>query len=235
MKELKVTIYKKEEIISIESLLERLLYLSGITSFVRGEMVEWFLTGKSKAQALKRKVFQENKLLDNALLLLDNKIKSLPSITEAVWNHFDDSIVASNYICKSFNNTSYQITIRSPSKTLTFEAMVKYVSVLIKDLAPHIISVETNDYSFNQSQTFPDRLPIGWMFYIDEAYDKNKLNLADHMVTVNHDGLPIGSLFMSKKGVFDGENKEDIALANSLEIALVEHEILPTYRTIFKE
>ncbi|MFP1792929.1 hypothetical protein ACLEC3_09855 [Lonsdalea quercina] len=111
---------------------------------------------------------------------------------------------------------------------------MKYLSALIRDLTPHIVTIETNDYSFNQSQTFPDRLPVGWMFYIDQIFDKNTLNLDEHMVAVNNDGMPIGSLFISKRGLFDGENKEDIKIANALEIALVEHEILPTYRTIFK-
>ncbi|MFP1763021.1 hypothetical protein [Lonsdalea quercina] len=234
MEELKLTIYKKEDTISIENLLERFLYLSNITSYLRGGAVEWFLTGKSKTEALKKKIFHENKMTDEALSLLDKKRKSLPSITETIWNNFDDIITASNYICESYNNISYQITVRSPNIEPNFESVVKYLSALIRDLTPHIVTIETNDYSFNQSQTFPDRLPIGWMFYIDQIFDKNTLNLDEHMVAVNNDGMPIGSLFISKRGLFDGENKEDIKIANALEIALVEHEILPTYRAIFK-
>ncbi|MFP1860475.1 hypothetical protein [Lonsdalea quercina] len=59
MEELKLTIYKKEDTIAIENLLERFLYLSNITSYLRGGAVEWFLTGKSKAEALKKKFFMK--------------------------------------------------------------------------------------------------------------------------------------------------------------------------------
>lgn len=150
-----------------------------------------------------------------------------------IWNERDDSILIQNYIQGNLDLYVYTIEYQYISEHEAMNFSAKVMIKLIDSINPHIVQLETNDYSLHQSKVFPDRLPVGWMFYIDKSYDEKTINLPKQMHSIKREGQPVGTLFVTKRDFFDGSNKADITLSNDLEIALVAHDILPTYKKIF--
>lgn len=194
----------------------------------------WYFTGESKKEALEKKAITDGRLSENAHALVCRGLMSdFPGVTEKIWNDHDDTIMCNNYIQSDFSNFSYSIVMNLDNEEEVLSSISTMLMDLIANLSPRIISVETNNYSLDQNHVFPDRLPVGWMFYTNKIYSEDLPGLTEKMSTVTKAGEPIGTLFFSKKGFFDGSNKEDIKAANDLEIMLTSHEILPTYRNIF--
>ena len=214
-------------------LLKRFLSMSDIMSNIKGT-ADWFLTGDSKEDALKKKVISQGMVTPKASQLMSKDLMNdYALVVKKIWNKNMDSILCLNYIQSDINKFSYVITFKVKDQKQAREYVPEIVRHLINDLSPRIVKVETNDYSLNEHQVFPDRLPVGWMFYINNVYDENILGLGKRMHTLAKGGKTVGTLFLTKPDFFDGSDKSDIALANDLEIALAGHDILPTYRNIF--
>nr|WP_246550473.1 Imm52 family immunity protein [Photorhabdus caribbeanensis] len=72
------------------------------------------------------------------------------------------------------------------------------------------IQVETNEYTLRNKQVFPDRLSVGWMLYQPRIIDKAYLPMAEDVLPVYQSNEQTGSLIITKKGIFDGRNQDDI-------------------------
>ncbi|EHZ3054510.1 hypothetical protein K5O51_004438, partial [Salmonella enterica subsp. enterica] len=105
MSKLEIEIYVKESAIEnnvekadrfhnskyeVEQILSKLLLLSEFYSGYKGH-VDWFLTGNSKEDAMKRKIIDDTILSDEAgTLLFQNLQNNLPLIVEQIWNKYHD-------------------------------------------------------------------------------------------------------------------------------------------------
>ncbi|OCQ52613.1 hypothetical protein Ppb6_02187 [Photorhabdus australis subsp. thailandensis] len=89
------------------------------------------------------------------------------------------------------------------------------------------IQVETNGYILKGKQVFPDRLSVGWMLYQPRIIDKSYLPMAEDVLPVHQNNEQIGTLIVTKKGIFDGRNQDDIDKSNDVEIQLVNLGLLP--------
>ncbi|MEH6372173.1 hypothetical protein [Pectobacterium carotovorum] len=218
---------------SVTTVLKRFLSITNALTEFRGGC-NWFLTGSSKEDAMKKKVISDAHITDEANSLMSNNfMNDYPLVVEKIWNESQDSILCRNYIQSDINYFSYGMVCKIDNKDLAIDFVSKCLSSLISELSPRIISVETNNYSINEKKVFPDRLPVGWMFYIDKVINEELAGLNGEMHNITKDGKSIGTLFLSKKGFFDGGNENDIKQANDLEILLASHNILPTYKDIF--
>ncbi|TXE36968.1 hypothetical protein FOT62_08360 [Serratia marcescens] len=233
MNNIEIMMYTKEAENSIDTILNRLQELTTIISLTNGN-VDWYLPGDSKEDAMKKKVISNGMLTTEAKQLLTEHVKEdFPGVIVRIWNERDDSILIQNYIQGNLDLYVYTIEYQYVSEHEAMNFSSKVMIKLIDSINPHIVQLETNDYSLHQSKVFPDRLPVGWMFYIDKSYDEKTLNLPKQMHSIKREGQPVGTLFVTKRDFFDGSSKADITLSNDLEIALVAHDILPTYKKIF--
>ncbi|GLH25606.1 hypothetical protein ENT52713_30020 [Enterobacter sp. 200527-13] len=233
MRVMELTIFIKEVANNPGDILNRLNQIVELYNGICGKE-NWFLPGESKEDGMKWKIFHDGVVSDDAMLLMTNYLKDdLPFVTSAIWSLNEDSIKFGNYIQGDVNKFSYEINhcYKNEAEAMNFAS--QFVLKIIDKISPHILRLETNGYSLHESQVFPDRLPVGWMFYIDKSYDEKTLNLPKQMHSIKREGQPIGTLFVTKRDFFDGSNKADITLSNDLEIALVAHDILPTYKKIF--
>lgn len=235
MKYIEITFYHKEEVSSASKLLQRFKLLSDNIGIFRGGNVDWFLPAETENEALNKRVFNKEGVVQETLSILEASMKGSPLVVEKIWSREGDKIIVFNYICSKYNLFRYNLSIEPNDKMNIPISVINCVKAIIRDISPHIILVETNFYSRDNHQVFPDRLPVGWMMYIDKSYDKDELGLGEQMLPMHRSGTPMGTLFITKPGLFDGANKDDIQLANDLEIALVAHNILPTFSTIFEE
>ncbi len=248
MSKLEIEIYVKESAIEnnvekadrfhnskyeVEQILSKLLLLSEFYSGYKGH-VDWFLTGNSKEDAMKRKIIDDTILSDEAgTLLFQNLQNNLPLIVEQIWNKYHDVIRFRNYVQSNTNFYLYELIINIDNTKIITDFAFNIVNKIISKMSPRLIRVETNNYSLDEKQVFPDRLPVGWMFYINKIFGESFLQLDKNARQINTNGIPMGTLFISKTDFFDGANKDDVRLSNDIEIILASKDILPTYKNIF--
>lgn len=77
------------------------------------------------------------------------------------------------------------------------------------------ILLDTEQYKQNRKCVFHDRLSVGWMLYLPKIIDKTQVPSASEVLIF--DGF--GSLIISSD-VFDGNNIQDVTVANNIEIEL---------------
>ena len=226
---------KRSEVVSagMDIVLNRMLKITNIFSELRKEAT-WYLTGKSKKEAMEKVVISNGAISEKGnALICQNVMSDFPLIVAQTWNSYDDLILCQNYIQSDLCNFSYSLDFSFDNEAQMSSLMSQLINNIINNISPVTFRVETNSYSLLQNNVFPDRLPVGWIFYTNKVHNKKLSGLKGNMHIITKDDEPIGTLFLSKKGFFDGSNKEDIKAANDLEIMLVSHDILPTYRNIF--
>jgi hypothetical protein len=92
---------------------------------------------------------------------------------------------------------------------------------------PTAISLSTEAYS--DHQVFIDRLPAGWMLYLAKSISTQLIPEAAEVMPITIGNKNTGSLLVSNKGSFNDSNQQHIDLARSIEIRLVDEELLPRY------
>ncbi|WP_434526787.1 hypothetical protein [Photorhabdus asymbiotica] len=102
--------------------------------------------------------------------------------------------------------------------------LIKYLAIT-RNL-PYI-QIETNGYTLWDKNVFPDRLSVGWMLYQPRVIDKSYLPMAENVTPVYQNNEQTGTLIITKKGIFDGQNQDDIDKSNDVEIQLVNLGLLP--------
>ncbi|WGL28087.1 Imm52 family immunity protein [Pectobacterium brasiliense] len=230
--EIKFHVYMKISDANIENLLSVFLQFSNLDSTYRGETVDWFLSGKTKKSAMNKCIVHKGLLTENALFLMKKDLKNHPLVAKTLWSENGNQIIARNYLCSSIDNFWFKFLLVKENAN-NAKKIMSMLTEMINKIGPHIITLETNDYSLENRKVFPDRIPVGWLMYIDSVYGEGAFDLGDRAIDVKKSGESIGTLFLSKKGLFDGENEQDIQAANDLEILLAAHDVLPLYKDIF--
>ncbi|WGL28669.1 Imm52 family immunity protein [Pectobacterium brasiliense] len=230
--EIKFHIYLKIVDADIDTLLELFLKFSELDSIYHNSLSDWFLTDKSKKQAEKQCIIRQGELTDESSYLLGKALNNLPCVAKGMWSETGTRIDVRNYVCSDLDNYWLRFTLPKGNEA-DIKKVMMILSEMINHLEPHIITLETNEYSINKSQVFPDRIPVGWIIYIDHVYGESDFDLGERAINVKKTDKSIGTLFVSKKGFFDGGNEQDIKAANDLEILLAAHSVLPLYKDIF--
>lgn len=85
---------------------------------------------------------------------------------------------------------------------------------------------------FRYPQIFSDRAAVNWMLYLPQVLTVSQVPEARALIPVQNpiDGKQLGTIIVSvTDGVFDENNKEHVAIANSIEIRLADQDLLPRY------
>lgn len=219
-----------------ECLLSKLLLLSGFRAEYKGH-ADWFLTGETKEDAMNKKIISGSHFTDNAVDLLFRDLEDgFPLIVNQIWNESEsedengDVISYMNFVQSSYSFFHYELSFKFDNAESVTDFAFKIIDKIVASISPKIIQVETNDYTLKEKMVFPDRSPVGWMFYTDKLYEPGTIVPAEHMRQINKDGIPAGTLFITKHDFFDGANKQDIQMSNDMEIILASYEILPKHR-----
>ncbi|RAX01156.1 MULTISPECIES: Imm52 family immunity protein [unclassified Photorhabdus] len=197
-----------------------------------GHHKTWYLTGYTRNEALKHPVFEKQHPTEKAVQEFEKSYKkNFPFIGKKIWDGEVDDLACSlfyeNYRSNKLGQTNITIRLNIDEKEFQFSRLIDFITFLVFSRNTPYIMVETNGYTLKRNQVFPDRLSAGWMIYLPFVMDPSLLPMADEILPIANDKEQLGTLIITKKGIFDGENQDDIDKANDVEIQLVNLGLLP--------
>ncbi|MCC8457925.1 MULTISPECIES: Imm52 family immunity protein [Photorhabdus] len=224
--------YEQQETITLNMVLMDLFYITRQIDVFFGQKKAWYLTGYSRKQALQHIVFDEQGPTEVAIRDFEKEYKkSFPFFNNAIWDGENDELSSSIDYYKSKPNHPNKVwlilNLRIDSTKLNISRLIDLVKYLAASRDFPYIQVETNGYTLKGKQVFPDRLSVGWMLYQPCIIDKSYLPMAEDVLPVYQNNEQIGTLIITKKGIFDGRNQDDIDKSNDVEIQLVNLGLLP--------
>ncbi|MCW7762949.1 Imm52 family immunity protein [Photorhabdus luminescens] len=224
--------YEQQKTISANTALMDLFHITRqIDIFFRKEKT-WFLKGYSRKEALKHIVFDEQGPTDEAVSYFEKSYKKyFPSLIEGIWDGEKDELSSSvsynKLSTKGPNWVRLELNLKIDSSQLGIARLIEFVEYLATSRDFPYIQVETNEYTLRNKQVFPDRLSVGWMLYQPRIIDKSYLPMVEDVLPVYQNNEQIGTLIITKKGIFDGRDQDDIDKSNDVEIQLVNLGLLP--------
>ncbi|MCT8350977.1 MULTISPECIES: immunity 52 family protein [Photorhabdus] len=197
-----------------------------------GRHKTWYLTGHTRKEALEHLVFEEQHPTEKAAQEFEKSYKkNFPFIGKQIWDGEVDDLACSlfyeNYRIDRLGQTEITIRLNIDEKEFQFSRLIDFITFLVLSHNAPYIMVETNGYTLKRNQVFPDRLSAGWMIYLPFVIDRSLLPMADEILPIANDKEQLGTLIITKKGIFDGENQDDIDKANDVEIQLLNLGLLP--------
>ncbi|OCA55629.1 Imm52 family immunity protein [Photorhabdus namnaonensis] len=197
-----------------------------------GRQKNWYLTGHTRKEALEHLVFEGGHPTEKAVQVFEESYKEdFPFIGKKIWDGEVDDLACSlfyeNYRRDKLEQTNITIRLNIDEKEFQFSRLIDFITFLILSRNAPYIMVETNGYTLKRNQVFPDRLSAGWMIYLPFVIDPALLPMAAEILPITNDKEQLGTLIITKQGIFDGENQDDIDKANDVEIQLLNLGLLP--------
>ncbi|APG50636.1 TPA: Imm52 family immunity protein [Providencia stuartii] len=230
---LDIEIYLNKKNYSIPDVVNDYLFFSKFTNEIAGQS-SWYLTGSSKKEALEKKFIENDNInKDIEHKFVDKLTKSSPIYGSAIWNGDKNRIQISNYLARSFDNYDVSLSMKLENKQkLQYEIKKLILNLMENYIKVGKILIHTNKYHLNEKNVFPDRLPVGWMLYLNKKITQEQLPMAAELVDIENEKNS-GTLIISTEHIFDGSNKDDIKKANEIEIQLTALGLLPLYSEIY--
>ncbi|EYU15066.1 Imm52 family immunity protein [Photorhabdus aegyptia] len=224
--------YQQQEAITANTALRDLFNITRQIDIFLGQKKTWYLTGYSRKQALQHVVFDEQGPTEAAIKSFEKDYKkNFPALITGIWDGEKDELSSGIDFSKMPsvrpNWVWLQLNLNIDSHHLDVLRLINLVSYLALNCNLPNIQVESNEYTLKGKQVFPDRLSVGWMLYQPRIIDKSCLPMAEDVLPVYQNNEQVGSLIITKKGIFDGRNQDDIDKSNDVEIQLVNLGLLP--------
>ncbi|KTL61695.1 hypothetical protein AA106_07920 [Photorhabdus laumondii subsp. laumondii] len=224
--------YEQQETIIVNTALMDLFRITRQVDIFFGRKKTWYLTGYSRQEALTHIVFDEQGPTEKTVSYFEKSYKKdFPLLIEDMWDGEEDelssSISYSKQSIKRPNWVKLELNLKIDSSQLGISRLIELVEYLVTSRDLSYIQIETNEYTLRNKQVFPDRLSVGWMLYQPRIIDKSYLPMAEDVLPVYQNNEQIGTLIITKKGIFDGRNQDDIDKSNDVEIQLVNLGLLP--------
>ena len=183
----------------------------------------WYLTGDTLEEALQKKAFNQYTPTD--------LLKAIPyfDCMEKIWANENKSLsikYTSSGLIYSLDFTIRDISL--PNKIAIIEALNYYFG----NYRIACVQIDINGYWYNDKNVFPDRLPVGWMLYLNKHITQEQVPMAAELIHIENEKNN-GTLIISTDHVFDGSDKDDIKKANEIEIQLTGLGLLPLIREIY--
>ncbi|MFY3770833.1 MAG: Imm52 family immunity protein [Pseudomonadota bacterium] len=183
----------------------------------------WYLTADTLEEALQKKAFNEYAPTD--------LLETIPyfDCMESIWANETKALKIKYTSSGLIYNLEFIIEeINHVNKNSIIDALDYYFDTY-KIVC---MRIDTNGYRYNRKNVFPDRLPVGWMLYLNQIITQEQVPMAAQLITIENEKNK-GTLIISKEGVFDGSNKDDIKKSNEIEIQLTALGLLPLIREIY--
>ncbi|KMW72275.1 hypothetical protein TI10_14985 [Photorhabdus luminescens subsp. luminescens] len=224
--------YEQKEVITVNSALMDLFRITRQIDIFFVQKKMWYLTGYSRKEALKHIVFDEKGPTSVAIKDFEKEYRgNFPSFINGMWDGQKDELSCGIIYDKSKSGhpdwVRLELNLKIDSNQLNVSRLINLVKYLATSRDFPYIQVETNGYTLKSRQVFPDRLSVGWMLYQPRIIDKSYLPMAEDVLPVYQNNEQIGTLIITKKGIFDGRDQDDIDKSNDVEIQLVNLGLLP--------
>ncbi|HDT0720441.1 Imm52 family immunity protein [Proteus mirabilis] len=230
---LDIEIYLSKKNYSPQDVINNILFFSGAIKNIN-QSENWFLTGKTKEDALKHKLINNGTVNHEVSDFLIEKLnKKLPLLITSIWDGNTDNIMTSNYICESLDNFQLSLSLKVVNIS-GLKSKLKNILLNIIKSKNNIaaIVVQTNNYQMDEKNVFPDRIPVGWMLYLNKQITNAQAGINAELINISNEKNK-GTLIISTNEVFDGTNEKHIKNANEIEIQLTGYGLLPTYQDLY--
>ncbi|MQL49560.1 hypothetical protein GEA64_17090 [Photorhabdus khanii] len=230
---LEINVYHEQhETITVNTVLMDLFHITQQIDIFLNQKKTWFLQGYSRKEALKHIMFDEHGPTEVAIKGFEkNHKKNFPCLNEGIWDGEEDRIASgisySKMLMDRPNWVWLTLRLKIDSGQFNISRLINLVKYLTVTRDCPYIQIETNGYTLWDKNVFPDRLGVGWMLYQPRVIDKSSLPMAEEVLPVYQHDQQIGTLIITKKGIFDGRNQDDIDKSNDVEIQLVDLGLLP--------
>ena len=214
---------KLDSVMSLNNLINLFLDMVFLSDTItKKKEVHWYFKGKDLEDALKRKVLENN--IPTSLFYKKKGV----SVIESIWAE-GKSLTISSVDAALHYNLSFDLR---DITNLSRENILNEMIIFLEKLKVMCICIDTNDYEYKERNVFPDRLPVGWMLYLNKKITQEQLPMAAELIHIENEKNN-GTLIISTDHVFDGSDKDDIKKANEIEIQLTGLGLLPVIKDIY--
>ena len=230
------TIYRETAHLDVVSMLNKINLFRQEMRLCSPLLDDWLLKGNTRDEAMLYEVFDSLNPSSAAVAVLTESLKGVidPRIV-SMWNGKEGADGASlQYVSRIAPETSMIVIRAKPAAfSVTAEPVLKLLNRIVEQCCPAVISLETAEY-FDQ-KVFKDRPGVGWMLYLPLALNAQQVPEARALVPVMDKDMKgknkqVGTIIVSVTDApFSDENPDHVAIANAIEIRLVDQDLLPRY------
>lgn len=222
--------------LDVETLLGELFRLTPAMQACSPLLGSWLLKGKSKEDALRYPVFDSKGATPAALAVLSEALKDDvdPRII-SIWNgHTGDEGASLQYVARPAPEMS-MLVLRAKAKAFAsdWKAASELVKAVVSIWPLAVLDIGTSGYSDNK--VFKNRPGVGWMLYLPKILSTQQVPEARALLPMmvkdeKNKDRQIGTIVVSiTDEAFSDDNPEHVKIANSIEVRLVDQDLLPRY------
>ncbi|MBC8746108.1 hypothetical protein OKW43_000575 [Paraburkholderia sp. WC7.3g] len=199
----------------------------------------WYLKGGDLREALKYRVYQDDRPTKEAINEVADRYKSkgegAPK-TIGIWNGiqtdeggaaFSISIDGGRLLPQSFE---LAVDEKNPASSRLggCRSVAEVIAKVVEIYDPFYVTFGPRKYF--EMQVFEDRPGVSWMLYLPHALSVAQVPEARDLIPVMRDGKQQGTIIVSVTDeVFDVNNREHVKAANDIEIRLADQDLLPRF------
>ncbi|KGR93235.1 immunity 52 family protein [Burkholderia sp. ABCPW 111] len=190
----------------------------------------WYLTGETKEDALLYSAFEHWKPTTAALAVVRTERGSNDYASISLWdggNEEEESASLSCVITPKDNAKEIEADFVN-DQLFSMDSALAIASTLIQLTSPSYLTVQP--YGYFEKQVFDDKPGVGWMLYLPKVITQQQVPEARALIPVPAKGKQTGTIIVSVTDApFSVDNPEHVAIANRIEIRLVDQDLLPAY------
>ncbi|MBC5792058.1 Imm52 family immunity protein [Providencia sp. JUb39] len=210
--------------LSLQTLMSTFSEMIAFTDLItNNKELVWYFCGDSLEEALNQPAFKDN----YPTLFFEER--QYIDIIEGIWSSENKALVIKGKISSLKYNLDFDLR---EIQSIAIDKIKDILCSYLKKFDVFCIRVDINDYEYKSRNVFPDRLPVGWMLYLNKKIMPEQVPMAAQLIHIDNEKNH-GTLIISTDHVFDGENKDDIKKANEIEIQLAGLGLLPLIREIY--
>lgn len=196
----------------------------------------WLLKGKNKEEALRYEVFNSDGAATSAVAVLTEALrKDVDPRIVSMWNGRGSEDGASlQYVARPAPEIS-MLVLRAKSNAFSqsWDSASQLILASADIWSLEVMDVGTTGYS--DKKVFQDRPGVGWMLYLPKIISAQQVPEARALLPVirkdeKNKGAQVGTIVVSvTDAVFSDDDPEHVKIANSIEVRLVDQDLLPRY------
>ena len=227
-----------DELPSVEVQIDELFRFSRVISPFSPLLQKWFLTSdKSKEDALQYEAFDSSGPTTAALAVLRHESKGVSDLRSiSLWNGADgnsDTAHLSSRCNILGRPDTFEFGLKVNPDVTDWRIAATWIDSAVR-IWPALV-VTFAPFWHNEQRVFKDRPGVGWMLYLPRILAVQQVPEARALVPVMGKDVEgknkqIGTIIVSVTDApFSDENPDHVAIANAIEIRLVDQDLLPRY------
>ncbi|AJX30799.1 immunity 52 family protein [Burkholderia oklahomensis] len=192
----------------------------------------WYLTGDTKEEAHLYPAFENWKPTTPALAVLRTEFSDAPHQPQIIslWDGGDDESTGATltFLVAAKERPKKIEADFNDESVFSADQAIDVVRDITQLTSPAYVTVEP--FGYVDKQVFDDKPGVGWMLYLPKIITQQQVPEARALIPVPAKGKQTGTIIVSVTDApFSVDNPEHIAIANRIEIRLVDQDLLPAY------